>query len=387
MSEWGIEARRDRGARRGEVIAVALLQLAYWVAFQFVFYIYSGLSEGAALEPSTLLVRTLLFIARPIELMVVFVGALLCVGIYLVSLLERDRSFAAQLALSLAATLLATLAFTAIVWLAIGLYGRPVPAFTLANTILDMMRWIAPIGLWTAIAIALVYNRQVREREARLAEVSIQAHEAQVRALRYQINPHFLHNALNSIAALILDGRNELAEAMVIRLSSFFRTSLAIDPFEDVPLSRELALQRLYLDIERVRFEHLRVEIDVPAELEQALVPSLILQPLVENVLKHGGNDPPAETLLRISARRDGAMRSIEVGDDGPGGGGQSGTAVGLANVRRRLVARFGPTAQLDTSAVPGAGFTARLTMPIAFAPAGAAADQPAGRSAIQSSP
>jgi signal transduction histidine kinase len=363
MAEPG--SRRSIG--RGEVAVLAGLLLAYWLGFQFVFFTYDALSTGHAVAPGALLLGIVRSTLRPIELMIVLAGTLECIAIYLSARALRDRSIWLQLPASIAATLVSALLFVFVVRFALILYGAPLRPLSTAAVLLEMMRWIAPLGLWTAIAVALVYNRQLREREARLAALTVQAHEAQVRALRYQVNPHFLYNTLNSIAALILEGRNALAETMVIRLSNFFRSSLAIDPFEDVPLAREIDLQRLYLDIETIRFETLSLRIDVPVELEAALVPSLILQPLIENALKYGVNDAPAPTALTISARREGERLVIEVRDDGPGIGAGEGTGVGLANVRRRLEARFGDAARVETSSAPGEGFTACLTLPLVF--------------------
>src|SRR5690606_40575321 len=112
---------------------------------------------------------------------------------------------------------------------------------------------------------------------------------AELRSLRYQVNPHFLFNTLNSLSTLVMRSQPGEAERMILNLSKFYRTSLSADPLEDVALSEEVHLQNLYLDIEAVRFpERLKVEIDIPDELLGVLVPGLILQPLAENAIKHG---------------------------------------------------------------------------------------------------
>lgn len=230
--------------------------------------------------------------------------------------------------------------------------------------------WTPPFGVWAVGVLALTHETNARRREQWLTEARAQAHQAQVRALRYQINPHFLYNTLNSIAALILDKRGETAEAMVIRLSDFFRSSLAQDPLSDATLAGEIALQRLYLDIEEVRFaDQLEVAVDLPAELEDALVPSLILQPLVENALKHGLRGPCAPMRLTISARHSAGELFVEVADNGRGtaAGGAPGTGVGMENVRARLATRFPGRGRLETQASEE-GFTARLSMPLEYA-------------------
>lgn len=372
----GLQGRKDQPADRpsrrllprDEMITIAVLLIAFWAMFQFVFYVFYALSQGAKLDPATLLIKVALFAARPVELMVVAGGSLLCLLVHLLLASLRERWIGLQLAVALLAAITAAFFFTWIVRISLDLFREPQAPLSANILIMETMRWVAPFGLWVATVMALIYHRQVREREARLAQVAVQAHEAQVRALRYQINPHFLHNTLNSIATLILEGRNEAAEAMVLRLSAFFRTSLAVDPFQDVTLADELALQQLYLGIELIRFEDLlSVEFDVPEALHRALVPSLILQPLVENALKYGVNDAPARTVLRIVARQEEDRLILDVSDNGPGKTGKAGTGVGLANVRRRLQARFGEKAGLDIVA-PGTGFLARLSMPLRIA-------------------
>src|SRR4029453_1239066 len=155
--------------------------------------------------------------------------------------------------------------------------------------------WYFLLAAWCAFFIAMTQQHRTRLTELRLAEAETAATAAQVRALRYQVNPHFLFNTLNSLSALVMSGRSDRAEEMLMALSTFFRTSLSMDPSADVSLAEEIALQRLYLEIEKVRFpDRLDVNIDIPEQLEQARVPALILQPLVENALKYGVAQTPA---------------------------------------------------------------------------------------------
>ena len=174
--------------------------------------------------------------------------------------------------------------------------------------------WYFLFAAWSAIFIAMTQQQRARLTERRLAEAETAAHAAQVRALRYQVNPHFLFNTLNSLSALVMSGRADRAEEMLMALSTFFRTSLSLDPSADVTLAQEIDLQRLYLDIEKIRFPHrLRFEIDVPDDLSQITVPALILQPLVENAIKYGVSatrDPiPAVDRRAAPRRRAGADR------------------------------------------------------------------------------
>ena len=229
--------------------------------------------------------------------------------------------------------------------------------------------WLAIFSLWGAVCLALLHDREARQRERRVAALQLEAHDAQVRALRYQVNPHFLYNTLSSISTLILEGRAEIAERMTMCLSAFFRASLAQDPFQDVRLADELELQRLYLAIEQMRFSDcLRVEYDVPEGLQDALVPSLILQPLIENSIKHGLQEAGKLTTLSISARAANDRLVLEVMDDGRGSGDEHGTGVGLGNVRRRLATRFGTACRFAAGACKEGGFQVRLEMPLQFA-------------------
>jgi len=219
--------------------------------------------------------------------------------------------------------------------------------------------------------LALIYSEEAREQERRAAAIQAHAHAAQLRALRFQVNPHFLFNTLNSIAALIVDKHNGQAEQMVTRLAAFFRSNLSADPLEDVRLSEEMAAQRLYLDIEQVRFPDLSVEIDVPDELTGALVPSLILQPLIENAVKHGiaTNANPAK--IKLSASSDGDWLVLDISDDGLCASDKSrrGNGIGLANVHERLLRRFGDCCKFEAGRTMPRGFHVHMKMPLSFAP------------------
>lgn len=219
---------------------------------------------------------------------------------------------------------------------------------------------------WAALYLAISYATETREAERRAAAYARAAQDAEIRALRYQVNPHFLFNTLNSLSSLVMTGRTIEAESMIMNLSTFYRTSLSGDPLDDVPLRDEVRLQRLYLDIEAVRFpDRLRTRIDVPEALMRACVPGMILQPLVENAIKYGVSGVNRPVTVSISAHREGRRLFLSVADDGrgPGAKGQ-GEGIGLANVRDRLQARFGDDAGLETQTPEGGGFVVTLTMP-----------------------
>ncbi|HEX8643992.1 MAG TPA: histidine kinase [Allosphingosinicella sp.] len=219
---------------------------------------------------------------------------------------------------------------------------------------------------WTATYLALSYSITIQEQERHAAELSIKAQEAQVRALRYQINPHFLFNTLNAIAALVRDAPAK-AEEMVMQLSDFFRRSLAVNPMEDLTLAEEVELQRLYLEIERTRFpDRLHFEVALADGSAEAKVPALLLQPLVENAVKHGVARSEGRTCIGIRARRDGSHLEIVVENDArTPGSSPTGEKVGLRNVLDRLRSRFGDDAALEAAELPGGGFRNILRIPL----------------------
>jgi two-component system LytT family sensor kinase len=232
--------------------------------------------------------------------------------------------------------------------------------------------WLFFFLAWSAFYIATQAQSVALGAQQRAAEAESAAQAAQLRALRYQVNPHFLFNTLNSLSSLIMAGRAEEAESMVLKLSNFFRQSLTLDAGADISHAEEIALQRLYLEIERVRFpRRLKVEVDVPANLEKARLPALILQPLVENAIKHAVSPTRDTVTLRISAREAGPGRfAIEVENHGgrplaTKGADVSGTGVGMTNVRQRLSARFGSLATCAYGRTSDGGYRVELLLPL----------------------
>lgn len=211
---------------------------------------------------------------------------------------------------------------------------------------------------------------QLMERQT--AEFQRLAQASQLRALRYQINPHFLFNTLNSLSALMMTQRTEEAERMILNLSSFFRSTLAIDPVDDVSLNEEIALQRLYLDIESARFpDRLRVVVRIPDSLMQARVPALLLQPLFENAIKYGVARSEGPVTVSVVAEHRGESLQVVVENDGDqyfhrtaDGRDGEGTGVGLLNVRERLRARFGEEASCRAGHDPNGYYRVTLLMP-----------------------
>lgn len=221
---------------------------------------------------------------------------------------------------------------------------------------------------WSSVFLTLLYSFDVTDRERRLALVREEALSAQMRVLRYQVNPHFLFNTLNSIAGLIEEGSATRAERMVLSLSTFLRTTLTLDPFHDVSLSEELALQEEYLEIEHERFsDRMTFNIDIPDDVRHALVPSLILQPLIENAIKHGVGAMTGKVNISLSARHETDRLLVIVENDMPMETIErkpAGMGVGLKNVAERLRVKFQDGGRFSAGlAAPGI-YRATLEMP-----------------------
>ncbi len=230
------------------------------------------------------------------------------------------------------------------------------------------LNYMLVFGVNMALFQVSFSRRTTVKQELQLSEARSAAQQAQLAALRYQLNPHFLFNSLNSISALIVTRRNEDAERMTEKLSSFLRTSLNADPGELVPLEEELALIEEYLDIESVRFgERLKVSVDCSPGACEALVPSFLVQPLVENAIKHGVARSREPTEIAINAVVEDGELCITVRNcipdepERPKVRGRSG--VGLINVRRRLEAVYGKGATLAAKAEDDR-YIARICIP-----------------------
>jgi signal transduction histidine kinase len=200
---------------------------------------------------------------------------------------------------------------------------------------------------WSGLYFGIKYYLQLQEQTEQTLKATSAAHQAQLKMLRYQLNPHFLFNTLNAISTLILDGANETANKAVSRLSDFLRYTLDNDPLSRVTLGSELSAIDLYLEIEKVRFgDRLVIEKSIEAKAQDALVPSLILQPLIENAIKYAITPSEEGGTLRISARVQHKTLVLQISDSGPGLGngnnGQKSSGVGLKNTRERLLQLYG---------------------------------------------
>jgi two-component sensor histidine kinase len=227
--------------------------------------------------------------------------------------------------------------------------------------------------VWCAIVFALSYDEKAREQSLWLVEAQALAAESQNQMLRYQINPHFLFNTLNALSSLILQKDFDRAERMVLSLSNFLRASLEKAPSDKITLADELTAQRQYLAIEQERFgERLRLNETIPAALQDALVPGLILQPLIENAVKYGVARTTRPVAIEIGAQArpgtgGGEQLVLTVQDDAVPDIANAPTTlgVGLANVRRRLQVLYGEAARLTCGPRPGGGFSATVELPL----------------------
>ena len=226
------------------------------------------------------------------------------------------------------------------------------------------------VAFWTLETLEAHRLQQWELQEARTQAAQAQslANRAKLSALRYQLNPHFLFNTLNSISSLVVTKRNADAELMLTSLSEFLRTTLAGDPNAPQTLEGELETIDAYLGLERIRFgDRLDLSIDCPPSLRDAQLPHFLLQPLVENAVKHGLAPSETKVSIAISARAQGTELVVAVENDcSVCNASEGGTGVGLHNVRDRLEAVYGHEGRLETIQRE-AGFIAIVRLPLEF--------------------
>ncbi|WP_310534641.1 histidine kinase [Novosphingobium sp.] len=237
------------------------------------------------------------------------------------------------------------------------------------------------LGAWSALYYMINFYVQIEEQNDQMIQLENQATSAQLAMLRYQLNPHFLFNTLNSISTLVLLKQTEPANAMLTRLSSFLRYTLANEPAGRVTVAQEVETLKLYLDIERMRFEErLRTRFEIEDAAKPGLLPSLLLQPLVENAIKYAVSPQEAGAEITVTAQLVGSALRITVSDTGPGlqsggidnrlagvtfdGGEQVSTGVGLTNTRDRLAQAYGSTHRFEIVDPPEGGFSVLIEIP-----------------------
>ncbi|WP_439547213.1 sensor histidine kinase [Sandarakinorhabdus sp.] len=203
------------------------------------------------------------------------------------------------------------------------------------------------LGAWTGLYYGINYYLLLADQSERMLNMAAQANSAQLAMLRYQLNPHFLFNTLNSISTLVLLKQTDRANAMLSRLASFLRYSLVGEREGLATVAQEAEALKLYLDIERTRFEaRLRTRFDVAPDVMEARLPSLLLQPIVENAIKYAVTPSEDGADIVVDARRMADRLVITIADTGPGLAAtpaeSGGTGVGLANIRERLAQSYG---------------------------------------------
>jgi two-component system, LytTR family, sensor kinase len=222
-------------------------------------------------------------------------------------------------------------------------------------------------GVIVSVCHALEYYRKYHERTVQALELEKHLTEARLQALLRQLKPHFLFNALNGIASLMYSDV-AAADRMLVRLSELLRQTMAQSGAQLTPLREELAFLDKYLDIERIRFrDRLTVESAVDPSVLDARVPSLILQPLVENAIRHGIEPQPRPGRILLQAERRDAELVLSVTDNGGGlpAGGLKNEGIGLANTRARLAELYGRHHRFELASPPEGGLCVRLTLPL----------------------
>ncbi|WP_439101317.1 sensor histidine kinase [Congregibacter sp.] len=228
--------------------------------------------------------------------------------------------------------------------------------------------------VWSALYFGIKYYLLSQEEKQRYLKAISMAQEAQLKMLRYQLNPHFLFNTLNAISTLILDKDTELANSMVMKLSRFLRYSLDNDPMQQITVAEEVESLKLYLDIEEVRFgERLTLHFAISESAEKALMPSLLLQPLVENSIKYAVSRSINGGSIAVSATVEDGCLQLIVADDGPGldlrqGRLPKGGGVGLANTRERLSQIYGEKQSFRLGSTEPHGLTITICIPVSYA-------------------
>ena len=253
------------------------------------------------------------------------------------------------------------------------------------------------LGAWSALYFAINFFLQVEEQADRLERLEAQATSAQLAMLRYQLNPHFLFNTLNSISTLVLLKQTEPANAMLTRLSGFLRHTLLTELSGKITLAEEVETLQLYLDIERMRFEErLRTRFEIEPAAASALLPAMLLQPLVENAIKYAVTPQEEGARITVSARVLGNRLRVAVADTGPGAQGQHrplpdpargrtvSTGVGLPNIRNRLAQAYGEDHRFEIRTPAEGGFTVIIEVPYEAAEKPAAAPAPAAVSRVE---
>jgi LytS/YehU family sensor histidine kinase len=252
-------------------------------------------------------------------------------------------------------------------WLQVSPPHRNLTGQLIGESFIDVFSYA---GL-AALGHALTYYRLTMDERLRRSELEARLLNARIEALEARMHPHFLFNALNTVSSLVRTGETKAAVRAVARLGDLLR-SLLLDDGQEVPLAQELDFVGRYLELEQARFgERLSSRIDADPSVMNALVPRLVLQPLVENALRHGIEPSTQPGRVEVRAARSGAMLELEVRDTGAGGGSATPSMrLGLANTRARLAQLYGDDHELALTTGDG-GTVARVVIPFHQEPRG----------------
>ena len=297
-----------------------------------------------------------------------------CITLLLSALYGRYRQLprVAGVALTVATLVAATLIYAFLVAYAFSLISLRVvtPGVGVKAFLQAFYICFTVLAGWSSLYFGINFYILVEEQIDQMRDLEVQASSAQLAMLRYQLNPHFLFNTLNSISTLVLLKQTDRANAMLSRLSSFLRYTLANEPTAHVTVAQEVETLKLYLEIEKMRFEaRLRPKFDIDAAAERARLPSLLLQPLVENAIKYAVTPQEEGADICVQVRLIADRVHITVSDTGPGVRETTqlpslSTGVGLANIRERLVQAYGPDQSFVASTTPDGGFAVAITLP-----------------------
>lgn len=245
----------------------------------------------------------------------------------------------------------------------------PSPPFSWAAIVTSLNLWVLLYGILLLAAYALEYADRYRRRSLEAARLETQLVQAQLHALKMQLNPHFLFNTLNAIAALTGDDP-KAGQRMMGKLGQFLRLVLDQSDTQQVPLAQEIEFIKLYLEIEHIRFpDRLTLRYDLDPAALSALVPSLLLQPLVENAIRHGIAHTADGGTIHIQATRQASRLLLAVQDNGPGlRDAATGRGIGLRNSEDRLRTLYGAHYALSIHTAPTQGYTVRLDLPFVLA-------------------
>ena len=336
------------------------LQAAGWTGYLLLRGV-SAISNGTSLD---------LIIPVIIEAIVGYCLTLLLSTLYAY---YRQLNRVSGVFLTIATLAAATFLYALLDSLAFAFVATGVPGVTVTRLLGFLYVTFTVLAGWSALYFGINFYLIVEQQIDEMQLLGNQASAAQLAMLRYQLNPHFLFNTLNSISTLVLLKQTERANAMLSRLSSFLRYTLANEPTAHVTVAQEVETLKLYLEIEKMRFEErLRPRFDVDPLAEKARLPSLLLQPLVENAIKYAVTPQEQGAEIHIDIRLAGDRVRIAVSDSGPGlRGWQKGstlsTGVGLANIRERLVQAYGPDHRIETRSAAGGGFSVEIEIPVQF--------------------